>query len=539
MKKILTLLLAAVLIIGISAPAAFADAHGNNKGNNKINSEINNKVKVQKVIKFKDVKGHWAENVLLQMTAKGFLQGYQDASFKPSNTVSNIEAVVMIVRALGLEEEAKDADLSQTIKHAKQIPAWAAGYVQVAFDEGILTENDLKSFRPNQKAKRIEVAQMITRALDLKTGNYSPVSVKFLDQKDIPANFTGIVVIMVQTGIMQGDVNNCFLPNKPITRAEMAILLDRIDGKVTDNADDEVTGKISAVDDDGIKVTQKVKSNEYDFSDDVTVYINGKAADVEDLEKGLYVKLVLNKEGEVVFIKAEDTEDDELEGEISQIVLGKNAQFTIETGSKDNTFKVDSDTEIKKDGKEIFLNELEVGWNVSVEAKDGTAIEIVVLDEEDDDEDEDEEKEYEGVITDVDADDEDASIGFKDGKGNKFTFDVDEDAEVTLDGKSADLDDLEEGFQVEVVVKDDVVIEIDAESMEEFTGEIKAITLLGQDTIIIQTDEEEEYVFDVTDDTIIKLDGESADIDDLEKGDKVEILVQKGKALEIAAEREE
>jgi len=534
MKRVLMLLLAAVFLVSFTAPAAFADSSDHGKGNNKVKFQ-----KVEK-FKFKDVKGHWAENVLLQMTAKGFLQGYQDASFKPSNTVSNIEAVVMIVRALGLEEEAKAADLSQSLKHAKQIPSWAIGYVQVAYEQGILTEKDLKSFNPNKAAKRIEVAQMIARALDLDEGQKNQISLKFLDQKDIPDGFNGIVIIMVQTGIMQGNTNNCFLPNKPITRAEMAILLDRIDGKVVENDKNEVTGKINSVDEDEISIIKNGETKEYDFSDDVSVYINGKAEDVEDLEEGLYVKLILDNEGEVVFVKAEEVEDEEFEGEISQIVLGDDAQFTVDTGSKDKVFKVDSNTEIEKDGKEIFLNELEIGWKVSVEAKDGKALEIIVLDEEDE-EDEEDAEEYKGVITDVDADDDEPTISLEDDEDNRYTFEVDEDAEITLDGESADLEDLEEGFEVEIVVNDDdMVVEIDAESAEEeFEGEIETITFIGQDSIIIETDDNDEYVFDVTDDTIIKLNGETAELDDLEKGDQVEIVALKGEALKIYAERDE
>jgi hypothetical protein len=339
---------------------------------------------------------------------------------------------------------------------------------------------------------------------------------------------------------MQGNNNNCFLPNKPITRAEMAILLDRIDGKVAEKDNkDEATGKIKSVDEDEITIIKNGKSQEYDFSDDVTVYIDGKAADVEDLERGLFVKLILDKEGEVVFVKAQDTEDSEFSGEISQIVLGKNAQFTIDTGSKEQIFKVDSDTEIKKDGKEIFLNELEIGWTVTVEAKKGVALEVYVEDEKDEDEvDKDEEVEYEGTIRGVDVDDE--TISLKNDEGDRYTFDVDEDAKITLDGKSADLADLKRGFKVVITVVDDAAVEIEAESVEEeFTGEIVAITLTGQDTIIIETEDEDEYVFDVTEDTVIKLNGESADIDDLEKGDRVEITARQGEALKVDAERPE
>ncbi|MGI6684440.1 MAG: S-layer homology domain-containing protein [Bacillota bacterium] len=204
MKKILLTLLAVAFLVSSTAPVADAAQFGK-----KDKQKANQKVKIERQLKakFKDVKGHWAEDVLLAMTAKGYLQGYQDASFKPSNNVSELEAVVMIVRALGLEDEAKEAKLSTVVKHAKQIPSWAQGYVQVAYEEGILTQGDLASFNPNKPAKRIKVAQMITRALNLTDQQNNRIAVKFLDQKDIPQNFTGIVVIMVLKCPLCQDTN--------------------------------------------------------------------------------------------------------------------------------------------------------------------------------------------------------------------------------------------------------------------------------------------------------------------------------------------
>ena len=162
---------------------------------------------------------------------------------------------------------------------------------------------------------------------------------------------------------------------------------------------------------------------------------------------------------------------------------------------------------------------------------------ITVLEDEDED-NKAEKVKYKGTVRRVDADD--ATISIRGEKGNIYTFDVDEDAEITLDGASADLEDLKRGVEVEVVVIDDIAVKITAESSEEeFTGEIVAITLVGQDTVIIETDDDSEYVFDVTEDTIIRLNGKSADLDDLAKGDWVEIIARKGEALKIYAERDE
>ncbi len=377
MKKFIVMLLASAFLLGIAVPGVYAAAPAHYK-------EGANKVKCNKELKFKDIKGHWAEKIVVQMNAKGFIKGYQNLTFKPSSVVSQLEAVVMIVRALGLEETAQDTVLSGPVKRAKQIPSWAAGYVQVAYDKGILTKEDVTSFKPNQAAKRIEVALMIARALDLNQ-KFVDKSVKFLDSNDIPVNLSGVVIIIVDTGIMKGTPGNYFLPNKPITRAEMAVLLDRIDGTVIENEKKEVSGKITSIDDNSITVAKsdKSKEKEYDFSDDVTVYLNGKTADLEDLEEGFYVKIVLNGEGEVTYIEAEEVDEESYQGEITQIVLGTKSKLTIEDGDEENTFKINDSTEIKLDGKEIFLTDLELGWNVTIEARDGVALEINVEDDDD------------------------------------------------------------------------------------------------------------------------------------------------------------
>lgn len=64
MKRVLMMLVAVALLVSFTAPAADAAQFGQ-KGHNK--------TKISHQVKFKDVKGHWAENVLLQMTAKGYL----------------------------------------------------------------------------------------------------------------------------------------------------------------------------------------------------------------------------------------------------------------------------------------------------------------------------------------------------------------------------------------------------------------------------------------------------------------------------------
>lgn len=59
---------------------------------------------------FTDVPtSYWAYNNIMMATSLGIINGYNDGSFRPDNTVSYEQAVTMTVRALGYENEADSA----------------------------------------------------------------------------------------------------------------------------------------------------------------------------------------------------------------------------------------------------------------------------------------------------------------------------------------------------------------------------------------------------------------------------------------------
>ncbi|GEM_PF-5539493 len=51
-------------------------------------------------IKFKDIKGHWAENEIKEGTEKGILKGYPDDTFKPDKPLTRAEYIVTELRKI-------------------------------------------------------------------------------------------------------------------------------------------------------------------------------------------------------------------------------------------------------------------------------------------------------------------------------------------------------------------------------------------------------------------------------------------------------
>jgi hypothetical protein len=54
---------------------------------------------------FSDTSGHWAEGYIALASGLGLVNGYPDGTFKPDNTVSFDEAITMVLRGLGYNDE--------------------------------------------------------------------------------------------------------------------------------------------------------------------------------------------------------------------------------------------------------------------------------------------------------------------------------------------------------------------------------------------------------------------------------------------------
>ena len=106
---------------------------------------------------FPDVNEEWFAPYICYAKEKGWVNGYPDGSFKPSNNVLDVEAFKMILNARKVE---LDPDFTP-LKFATVNPdAWYRPYLVTA-EKMNLTE----SFKPGANYKRGEVAEVIFRTL--------------------------------------------------------------------------------------------------------------------------------------------------------------------------------------------------------------------------------------------------------------------------------------------------------------------------------------------------------------------------------------
>lgn len=169
-----------------------------------------------------DIAGHWAESVITQWQSKGLIQGYEDGTFKPGNTITRAEFVTLMNNAKGFWSEGSInfSDVKNgSWFYSAVARAVAAGYVK-GYSDG--------SFKPNNTITRAEATVMIANTAKLSANEAG--AYRFTDIGSIPAWARGSVGAVVAAGYMTGYPDGSFDANASISRAEAVSSLNRMLG---------------------------------------------------------------------------------------------------------------------------------------------------------------------------------------------------------------------------------------------------------------------------------------------------------------------
>ncbi|MGB3299945.1 MAG: S-layer homology domain-containing protein [Phormidesmis sp.] len=130
---------------------------------------------------FRDVPPqHWANEVVEWNAQRGLFSGYEDGTFRPSQTISRVEAVRALMQALEATQgvdvvipdaQAKPTELdlaAQYFSDADQIPGYGREAIAAALKQKLLEPlSEPRPLRPHQAMTRGEVAALLCRALDI------------------------------------------------------------------------------------------------------------------------------------------------------------------------------------------------------------------------------------------------------------------------------------------------------------------------------------------------------------------------------------
>jgi hypothetical protein len=167
---------------------------------------------------FSDIEGHWSETYVDQAYNEGYVEGYEDSTFRPDNNINRAEASKLI--AMWMEPNVMDeVCIPDSFSDVDCASDWFANFVSYLFENQVVEGYEDGTFGPGKGITRAEALKMLIFAKELQNTDVSDVENPF---SDIPEGewHHDWVMIGKKLGIIEGYGDGTFKPNNPVTRAE-------------------------------------------------------------------------------------------------------------------------------------------------------------------------------------------------------------------------------------------------------------------------------------------------------------------------------
>lgn len=155
---------------------------------------------------FIDMEGHWSKASVDRAVAAGYVDGYEDGTFRPEKEVTRAEFVKMVCVALGLPIRDQSSGIG-----------WYMPYVAAAESEGIYAASDFQIGDWDTPITRKEMARMIVRATD-----------KELKKPDVTKEDSEWMYLATKAGLIQGLSGGELGVDEATTRAQSVTVIERI-----------------------------------------------------------------------------------------------------------------------------------------------------------------------------------------------------------------------------------------------------------------------------------------------------------------------
>lgn len=408
-----------------------------------------------------------------------------------------------------------DTQSNPTLKFrdAAKVSAAAKPYLDLLYRENLMVGDTNNDFFPQNTINRAEMSVLTVKAYQ-KMASTTPAKE---DKKEEPEKTKGTMTGTVVNSILMAN-GDLFLSVKPTDGNGRNLFAKK--GKVTPKYEGEsitfedigekdevklsydgenitalevtyskngiqkvITYELEDLSDSKITVLDGSKEEEFRLLSNVRVELDGKDSSIKKLQDAMEdvkydVTLTLNPDQRVVKIVAVKNSSNPTKGTLTDL---DDSEITIKAGSKEYTYPLtEDDIEIKMDGKKMTFSRLKSDYddyNYTVSLKLDKKNEVVQISVED------YEDETKGTLKFLNH----RRITIESaGEEHQYRI-MEDDVEVTIDGKSKTLDELDEAFnedekaftvELDDIDRDDYVGEIIATSKnsEESEGELVKVT---------------------------------------------------------------
>ena len=172
---------------------------------------------------FVDIEGHAYQDEIVEIQAKGIVEGYDDGTYKPDASINRAEFTKIIIEAQ-YEQASIDACTSAEVLSDIVSGIWYQQHVCVATNNDIIAGYGDGTFRGGNNINFAEATKIIVEAFDIP------------HQSDAAIWYRGYIEAMGRISALPQSYQK---PDQMVTRGEMAFMISM----ALKDADKEVTGK--------------------------------------------------------------------------------------------------------------------------------------------------------------------------------------------------------------------------------------------------------------------------------------------------------
>lgn len=498
---------------------------------------------------------HWAYKGISYMQDNGYMTKNSSGEFAPNQEVSYFDVAEMLAKATGYQDELVVKDMNPTLKkqiaenYKKQKPLlktytdkysnWETRCneeIAYLLGRGYLTETELSRFMiKSTEGKEFintltkqDLAAFLVRVIgkEMTAKEHYTGKTKFADNSLIREENRPHVAYLNEIGLLNGDAKGNMGANTKVTRALCAQMtysaliykekLDKEDAANKPQTKPEDTTAIKG------KVNKVVPKNNEAKETYLLLEVNGKttfytanpstkvtnatgqAVSFSQVTAGENVAVTVAKENGIELIKTiqlvdnttggittPDTDDkgDKNEEQVTSRYLGdienigRGGSLSVSTNDGIVTYLLADTYEIIENGEVLRVEDLAVGDRVRIYVGDNKITKINILARAEADELKAEFVQITNKVTSY-------NLTVAEGK-KETTLEVDLKAEVTRNGKLANMSDLRMGDTLKLEMDGKVVTDIEATGKESnFTGTVESIVLSNTPQIVVKTRDE-------------------------------------------------
>ena len=242
---------------------------------------------------------HWCYKKIMEFVDKGYIDGYEDGTMRPDQTITRAEYVKVVNNFFGFKDGKTDKKFSDISDDA-----WYAKYVYAAVAQGYISGYEDNTFRPSNPITRQEATVILSRILKIDKEVYPKDHVDGLAQYSDGNEVADWAYTAIHSYSVYNFINGYedgtlrILQN--VTRAETVELLHVLEQKIEI---DRTYGRTKTTKMPTINVIVEAGRNEFKPATTVNGWFNNENSCKSDDIDGVYVNITTTTDGATIYEK--------------------------------------------------------------------------------------------------------------------------------------------------------------------------------------------------------------------------------------------